>query len=42
MDPPPQSLYRPLSSWVICGTIVDRHSEPFTEVLDDVCDELRA
>ena len=31
-----------LNSWVVSGAIVDRHIEPFTEVLDDFCGEFCA
>ena len=42
MDPLPQPLYSSLSPWVIGRAIVDRHVEPFAEVLDNLCGELRA
>ena len=42
MDPPPQPLYGSLSPWVVGRAIVDRHVEPFAEVLDNLCGELRA
>ena len=42
MDPPPQLFYSPLSPWVVLGVIVDRHFEPFTEVMGSLCGELRA
>ena len=41
-DPPPQPLYGSLSPWVVNRAIVDRHVEPFAEVLDNLCGELRA
>ena len=42
MDPPPQSLYSSLNPWVVGRAIVDRHVEPFAEVFDNLCGELRA
>ena len=42
MDPSPQPLYGSLSPWVVGSAIVDRHVEPFEEVLDKLCGELRA
>ena len=42
MDPPPQPRYSPLSPWMVRRAIVDRHIEPFEEVLDNFCGELRA
>ena len=42
MDPAPQPLDGSLSRWVVGKAIVDRHVEPFAEVLDSLCGELRA
>ena len=42
MDPPPRPLYGSLSPWVVGRVIVDRHVEPFAEVFDNFCGELRA
>ena len=42
MDPPLQPLYGSLSPWVVGKAIVDRHVEPFAEVLDNLCGEFRA
>ena len=43
MDPPPRApLCGSLSPWVVGRAIVDRHVEPFAEVLDNLCGELCA
>ena len=41
MDPPSEPLYSSLSPWVVGRAIGDRHVEPFVEVLDKLCGELR-
>ena len=41
-DPPVQPLYDSLSLWVAGRPIVDRHVEPFAELLDNLRGELRA
>ena len=42
MDPPLQPLYSSLSPRVVSRAIVERHVEPFSEVLDNLCGELCA